>query len=133
MVKPAGVSSGATPEPPRYAVSQSLREYAQDQDSPSAKTPDAFMPSDDWMASLRHKPVEVDTSQALASGFMEHHRLSSVICFSGQSTAIVDEKVIRVGDVLDGFKLLSIQPDSVVFAAQGVNVVLKVSHQVSDK
>jgi hypothetical protein len=114
-------------EASRYAVARALRQYAAEHaEAASAGAEDAFQPSSDWMTQLRHKPVELDKTQALAQGFLERHRLSSVVSAAGQATAIVDERVMRVGDVLEGFQLASIGADSVVFANQEVNVVLKV-------
>jgi hypothetical protein len=125
----AGGAAGI--EAPRYALASKLNEYARLNPAPQGTPANAFQPSPDWLAELRKKPVELDGTQAVAQGFMDRHRLSSLICTPTQSSAIIDERVMREGDSLDGFTLESIKPTSVAFSRQGINIVLTVREESS--
>lgn len=112
---------------PRYSLAKKVQQYASRHDTGEQAPGDAFQPSDDWMAQLRKKPIELDGQQALAQGFMDRHHLFSTMCLPKQSTAIIDKQLLKVGDVLDGFRLESIKPTSVVFSRDGLNVVLNIA------
>ncbi len=123
----------ASADAPRYALARKVRDLAAAQPAASEAAGDPFQPSDDWMAELRKKPVELDPGQAIAQGFLERHRLSSVLCLPTQSTAIVDQQILKVGDGLDGFRLISIKPTSVIFSHGSINVVLNINQAASAK
>jgi hypothetical protein len=124
----AGPASG---EEPRYAMAHKVREFAAAEVPATQPSADAFVPSGDWMAELRKKPVELYPTQAMAQGFMDHHRLSSTMCLPGQSSAIVDQQILRVGAMVDGFRLESIKPTCVVFSREDLNIVLTIKQDAA--
>ena len=117
---------GYNPDAPRYAMARLLRQYAAQHPVTPETMPDALQPPPAWLAELTARPVESSPEKTAGQLFQDKHRLSSVVYSHSQATAIVDGRVLRVGDRLDDFQLVSIGPASAVFANKGVNVVLTV-------
>lgn len=56
------------------------------------------------------------SSEGRPTGFAARHSLSTVVLSGGQPTAaIIDGRPIRVGDTLDGARLVRLEPDAAYF------------------
>jgi hypothetical protein len=68
----------------------------------------------------------VGTSHVMtdAERFKAAHRLTAVMMSGHSSRAIVDGTPLRLGESLDGFKLLSVDPGRAVLGRNGARVVL---------
>jgi hypothetical protein len=70
----------------------------------------------------------VRTTPAIdADMFAQAHQLTAVVMAPAGNHAIVDGRLMQVGDRLGGFRLAAITPRSVVFVAGEESVVLKLS------
>ncbi len=98
---------------------------------------EAFEPSESWQLILSPPPpVEEETpghstpqakSAALlkAQSFAKSHNLVSIIRNSDGGTALIDDRVVEVGQTLAGFTLVRLTERAVFFEADGVRVELR--------
>lgn len=89
-------------------------------------TRDAFCPSATWLSDLR--PVEsivTSSQEARIIDFARGHKLKAVVTHGGGGAAFIDDKYVRVGQVIDGFRLVSVSDRGATLAAKGVQVELK--------
>ncbi|MFO8012812.1 MAG: hypothetical protein R6X20_05835 [Phycisphaerae bacterium] len=91
---------------------------------------DGFVPSQAWLVDLvepapEAAPEAVETQASPAEQFAEQHTLTSVILTTGGGSAVIDGKVVPVGQVLDGFRLTRLTRSSAVFEADGEEVELR--------
>jgi hypothetical protein len=84
---------------------------------------DAFAPGSAWI--VVGDSVRVDNS-GLAGQFQAAHRLTGVLTSGGRAHAMVDAKIVAIGQSIDGFKLISLSGRSATFesADQGVGTVV---------
>lgn len=61
------------------------------------------------------------------SRFVQRHRLIAVAVDSEQNTAYVDDRLLNVGQELDGFKLIAIDRQSATFEREGQRTTLKLA------
>ena len=109
------------------SVAQQLEYFRQSQQLTLAAIGDAFHPGKEWMAAQQE--TEAETAQGLpqygADLFAREHSLSAVMKGSRGGCAIIDGRIVQLGDHLDGFRLVAIADHAVIMAAQGARVVLK--------
>jgi hypothetical protein len=129
----------ASPDPPQAprlpVISERLKALATGEDLDPARVREAFAPSDEWLAVLSAPKVAAPLPQAdLPAEFTRKHKLTSVLLAGSAGCAVVDGKIVRIGQELDGFRLVSLEPDCAVFqAAQGpVSVTLSLSSPVAN-
>jgi hypothetical protein len=90
---------------------------------------DAFATPESWLA--QPKPVEAPAAVAPtadpAEKFVREHKLTSVLLASDGGVAIVNGKVLRVGQEVDRFTLLRLEPGCAFFHScdEGVDVQLR--------
>jgi hypothetical protein len=88
---------------------------------------DAFVPPESWLA----QPKTPETAAAApaadpAEKFIHEHKLTSVLTAGDGGIAMVNGKVLRVGQEVDGFKLVRLEPGCAVFrGGDDVDVKLK--------
>jgi len=80
---------------------------------------EAFAPSTAWLASLdetkpKPKPSGAREPDSTAD-FVRQHKLTSVLLRGNVGSAIVDGKVVEIGEQLDGYRLTGLTADSAVF------------------
>ena len=96
-----------------------------------AEVRDAFTLSESWSGAPRH---EAEGSQA--SEFRKQHRLKALILQGQEQAAFVDEAFVRIGQVLDGYRLEALDENSATFVAEGgpsgTRVVLALDRGQSD-
>ena len=61
------------------------------------------------------------------SRFVQRHRLMAVAVDSEQNTVYVDDRLLKVGQELDGFKLIAIDQQSATFEREGQRITLKLA------
>jgi hypothetical protein len=89
----------------------------------ASKTPDAFVPSPAW------QPVEPASgsigAELAAEEFRRRHTLTAVMALADRGACVVDGRSIQVGQSIDGYTLLAVQPRSATFENRaGVRVEL---------
>jgi len=94
--------------------------------------PDAFAPSKVWTLAchppppppppLPAPPPKIDHS---AADFAAAHKLSAVLTSHNGGSAIVDDEMVRVGQMIDGFTLISVQSTAARFSNGSAVVDLK--------
>jgi hypothetical protein len=60
-----------------------------------------------------------------ASRFMRTHRLTAVVVNDDKSYAVVDDRFLVPGRILDGFTLVSVEDRSAVFECEGKQAILE--------
>jgi len=135
----AAAGPAASPDPPPAprlpVISERLKALATGGNLDPACLREAFAPSDEWLAVLSAPKVAAPLPQAdLAADFTRKHKLTSVLMAGSAGCAVVDGKIVRIGQELDGFRLDSLAPDCAVFqAVQGpVSVTLSLSSPVAN-
>ena len=97
---------------------------------------DAFAPSAAWQETLRPTQVRTDlpepvsnaTSQpSRVSQFEAAHQLKSILHLDDGGVALVGNKVIGIGQTLDGFELIELTEDAAVFDLQGQRAELRLA------
>jgi len=97
-------------------------------------TPDAFCPSETWLWDLRPSEQIVTSSQEVrVIGFSQRHTLKAVVTHGKGGAAYIDDKYVRVGQVIDGFRLVKVSDRMVTLKAGGVQVELKLQTDPPDR
>jgi len=132
---PAGTSATSSPAPPTAPgadpgprLADRLRTIAQDAELDPDALRDGFVPAAAWLEELVEPPPEPEPPEPQASPatqFAQRHTLTSVILTSRGGSAVIDGKVVPMGQVLDGFRLTRLTRQSAVFEAAGEEVELR--------
>jgi len=116
---------------PRFQLAQHLEEVAGRFELDAGALRDGFVPAPSWMTDLVEPPPPPEPEQEAAPPevsptvqFAERHTLTSVILISGGGSAVIDGKVVPLGQVIDGFQLVRLTRRSAVFASDGQEVQL---------
>ncbi|MHC4985370.1 MAG: hypothetical protein ACYTFO_04355 [Planctomycetota bacterium] len=96
---------------------------------------EAFSPSESWNQQLRPAHPPQDRPAASTAGnqsvradqFVAGHRLMSILHLAEGGVALVDDKVVRIGQTLDGFTLIELTEDTAVFASDERRVELRLA------
>ncbi|MBL7140608.1 MAG: hypothetical protein ISS74_06830 [Planctomycetes bacterium] len=91
---------------------------------------DGFSIAETWLAELQvptaaHPPGPAEPQPSAAEAFAGRHTLTSVILTSQGGSAVIDGKVVPLGQAVDGFTLLRLTRESAVFGAAGEEVELR--------
>lgn len=114
------------PEPPsdQPTVAARLERLWSGSDVNDVETRDPFCLAGSWQASptagLPPAPDE-------AAVFAKNHRLVAVVVDGPQSCALVNDRVLKPGDPIGGYTLVSVGPKSAVFDRQGRQIVLELA------
>ena len=85
---------------------------------------DAFKPSEDWtMSAPPPEPVAASQPKARAD-FARHHKLTAVLLSKAGGCAVVNGKVVEVGQELDGYRLVGLEANSATFKSADDRVEL---------
>jgi len=112
--KPATVSQAAAAGAARIPLAERLKALAPP-DGETAAMREAFAPSQAWLASLGEGKPGAGPQLDLAADFVRTHKLTSVLRRGGVGSAVIDGKVVEVGERLDGYRLIGLTADSAVF------------------
>jgi hypothetical protein len=98
-------------------LAERLRIAALNEDASLSQVPDLFVLPESWAS----PPVSADRIKpkiSPAKAFAQTHRLTSIMMGPGQaSVACVGEKVVHIGQEIDGFTLVNLSAHSAVFEA----------------
>ncbi len=133
----SGAAAPASPEtePPAPAqkgprLATRLQAIAEQLDLDAAGARDAFTLPPAWLNELQDPPTasqepEPEPEPDPAARFAEHHTLTSVILTADGGSAVVDGKVVPMGQAIDGFTLVRLTRSTAVFEADGQQVELR--------
>ncbi len=111
------------PAPRQVAIARKLEQVAEQRGLDPTGVIDAFRPSPMW---LELGEVQVDDVQAevLVERFRKAHTLAAVMGSGDEGWAIVDGRTLLIGEVLDGFTLVSVGRRSAVLESGDARVLL---------
>ena len=116
---------------PGVSVAQQLQAAWQRCQVDLASLRDAFSPPREWFAQAAvSRPVE--PARVAAEKFVKQHRLKSVMAAGRGGSAIINDKLLAVGQKLDGFTLVTVAAEAVVLEGDGVRVTLHLKDTAGD-
>jgi hypothetical protein len=116
LVKLAGAPQLPVPGATRTPLAERLEALTLPDGEPTGIR-EAFAPSAAWLASLEEvkpKPSGAREPDSTAD-FVRQHKLTSVLRRGNVGSAVVDGKVVEIGEQLDGYRLTGLTADSAVF------------------
>src|SRR5256885_961384 len=119
--KNARTSEGAILARSDISLAERLRAATNGQLVSDKSVVDVFRPSRKWAGDAGGSEAHVLSD---AERFRAAHRLTAVMMSGRSSRAIVDGTPLRLGESLDGFKLLSVDPAKAVLGRNGASVAL---------
>ena len=111
------------PAPRQVAIARKLEQIAEQRGLDPTGVIDAFRPSPIWLQSSE-APVEIEQPELLVERFMKAHTLAAVMGSGKDGSAIVDGRTLLIGQVLDGFTLVSVGRRSAVLESGDARVLL---------
>lgn len=105
-------------------LSGRFEKYARQDSADVTGLSDVFRPSDSWLGTSEAPGGAARTITA-ADEFGMRHTLSAIMMSRSNPGAVVNRQLITVGKELDGFTLVAVNERSVVFEAEGEQVVLE--------
>jgi len=100
------------------SLAERLQALAEARDLELANVKNAFRTAEPWGVELRTpKPAVIQDDTARIEKFCRDHRLMAVMVASDGGRAIVDGKSYRIGQQLDGFRLISVTERTAVWAS----------------
>jgi len=128
-VEPASPESeGTAPAQEAPLLARRLQAIAEQLELDPARLRDGFTLPKAWLEELQEPPPasqEAEPEESPAVRFAEQHTLTSVILTSGGGSAVVDGKVVPMGQAVDGFTLVRLTRSTAVFEAGGEQVELR--------
>lgn len=125
----AGVSgdAGRQTTPPAEIICERLADLAKRENLDLANVADAFRPGPKWRKGPppRAKGPAPPPETPPAEEFKKRHKLVAVMADDEGGKAVIDDVCLRVGDTLDGLKLVAVGDGSAVFAWKDVRVELR--------
>lgn len=125
----AGLSAGR----PAFTLAHDLKQIAQRQAIDPTDVRDAFRPAESWLPpppTSSNTPGGTDKPDDLhvqAQAFKNAHQLFGVVASGpGGSAAIVNNRTVKPGQSISGFKLVELGPRSATFAKESVRVTLTI-------
>ncbi len=133
--EPVGVSASDTVAPaaephiaPAPGVADQLRTLSGNGNIELPKLRNAFSPSSKWIA--EKQPEAALPREQFAESFRHAHRVVAIMTDKKGARAIVDDRLLRVGQSIDGFQLTSVDHRSACFSGHGVQVILSVGENL---
>jgi len=121
---PAPAPPLAVPRSDRPSLADRLDALAKDADVDVGRMRDAFVPPPSWIAVTKSPEPEVVEPSA-AEKFAASHTLTAVLLAGKGGCAVVNGKVIQVGQEVDGFELVSLARECAVFQGGQERVELR--------
>ena len=132
------VTSAPTPPPPappsrtvppvlasQKPIAALFATIAEERGIDPTKVPDAFRVPTAWLP--RQGPSGSAWDRPDAERFRAAHRLNAVMALESGGYAIVDGRRLRVGQEIDGFRLVEIRVRSIVLESAGLQIELTLS------
>lgn len=73
------------------------------------------------------------TEPTAGGGFASRHRLTSVLSQEGGDIAVVDGLLIKVGETIDGVKLIKVEKDGAIFQSGEIEIRLPLARPGLDR
>src|SRR5262249_39681143 len=109
---PAPVQKPSSTAPAGNPVGLKLSALSESMHLPQASVKDAFCPSQEWVNAATPppppSPAKPVTPAPVLPRFDQTHTLSGVMLSESSGAAMVDGKLVRIGQSIDGFKLVSV-------------------------
>jgi hypothetical protein len=122
---------GATEHPdlqsPTVKLAEQLKTLCPDDSLDLSQVRDAFSLPASWLAEI-HPENGLWSQQDAVAKFTRDHQLKAVAVDGQASYAVVDERLLVIGQELDGFKLMAVDEGSATFEADGKQVVLRLAN-----
>jgi hypothetical protein len=115
----AAVTAPAIPSS-QPSVAERLRQVAHN--VPQETMRDVFALGPGWQSQVPHDPT-VDPAARAVEKFKQSHKLTGVLTGRGEH-AVVDNRIVTVGQVVDGFTLVAVSHRMATFESGGSRVVL---------
>ena len=116
---PAPAHKATATAPAGNPVALKLTELSESMHLPGAAVKDAFCPAPTWSG------TGAPTGGAEIRSFEQTHTLIGVMSSGGSAAAMVDGKLVRVGQSIDGYKLVSVSKGKAVFQSGEVTATLQ--------
>ena len=100
-----------------------LETFCREHDLDPLAVRDAFCAPQSWLADLQPEQP-MSSTQVMAQDFVRKHKLTAVATFQNVGIAVIDDEHVRVGEKLDGFRLMRVADRSAILASNGVQVKL---------
>jgi hypothetical protein len=84
---------------------------------PNAPVKDAFLPSQAWLGKPSGERTDPKT-------FEQMHQLSGVMLSGSHPAAMINGKLVSVGDMIDGYRLISVAPGAANLQMDEIKVTL---------
>jgi len=125
-LSPAPHAPSPAAEAPDPGMRDRLAQVWPDQKLNAVEARDPFSLAGSWSDGNGTGPSAVQDSQ---EAFARAHPLAAVV-FSGQQSYIsIDDRILKLGEQIEGYILVSIGPKSAVFERQGERIVLELSNK----
>ncbi len=111
------------PAPRQVAIARKLEQIAEQRGLDPTGVIDAFRPSPMWLQ-LGEAQVDPAQPELLAERFRKTHTLTAVMGSGDKGWAIVDGRTLFIGQVLDGFTLVSVGQRSAILESGDTRVQL---------
>lgn len=108
------------------SIAQRLREAMNS--NPTTEPKDAFAIGAGWPTATE-AAAETPAGASAAEIFKQTHRLTGVLSSNGRSLAMVDGKLVAVGQSVDGYRLAAISHRSATFEASNSQVTLSMTER----
>ena len=121
-----GSNRTGQPTPSAAAISDMLAQMAERNRRLLEQTPDAFQPGSGWVTPDLAQPAPPDADVRVET-FAKRRVTSLVAGGRGRGGAMVDGRMVHVGQSLDGFTLVSVDSQSAFFEGRSVRVRLSLA------
>ena len=112
--------------PTGNAVAQKLTQLSESMHLPGAAVRDAFCPAPAWAADGAPKtPGAPKGITAETPNFEQTHTLIGVMLSGSSAAAMVDGTLVRVGQSIDGYRLVSVSKGRAIFRSGEVTATLQ--------
>jgi len=114
----------AAPSAGARSLAERLEALSPTHEADLANIHDAFSLPAAWKAQLSAQNKTARTVTA-AEAFVRKHELTAVVISGRAPVAVVDDRCVSVGQVVDDFKLILVNENSATFESRGRRAVLK--------
>ena len=123
----AAIPPNSNTEPPRIGLAQRLETLWAERNLNMSQARDVFSLPASWLADVRPATpvVHPPTVQDAVTVFKTNHQLKGVLMTDQTCCVTVNDHILRLGEAIDGFKLVAIKEDTATFEADGKQVSLK--------
>jgi len=104
------------------SVAERLDRLWPDREANGVEARDPFSLRGSWLGNAGTGPSAVSEPAQL---FAQTHPLTAVVVDGQRSHALVNDRVLKLGEKIDGFTLVSVEAKSAVFERQGQRIMLE--------